>query len=65
MSRTSRIVFAGFLAVTALALAVIGGIAISVGDTFLAVWNTFAILVCAFIVADALRYHGKHEQEFL
>jgi predicted membrane metal-binding protein len=63
--RTNRLLFAGFFATTGLALVIMTAAAISIGDTFLAVWNTIAILVCAFIVADALRYHGKHEQEFL
>jgi hypothetical protein len=64
MNRTDQLLFAGFFALVFVASIIMSGIAVSFGDAFLAIVMILVAAVCAFIVADALRHHGKHEERF-
>jgi hypothetical protein len=64
MNRTDRLLFAGFFSLVFTASVIMSGIAVSFGDAFLALVMILVAAVCAFIIADALRHHGKHEESF-
>lgn len=63
MNQNDYRIFGVFIGLVAVACVAISGIAVSIGDTPLAIFAVLATIVAAFICADAFRYHGKHEHE--
>ena len=64
MNENDRRIFGVFIAMVAIAAFAIMLVAVSIGDAPLAIIMFFATCTATFIVADAFRYHGKHEEGF-